>query len=350
MDAPAAAAPERVLLIRPSALGDVCRSVPVLVSLKRTWPAARVDWLIQDTFVDAIRHHPDLGQAVPFARAELGRQCGRLRFGPLIAWLRALRHARYDLVIDAQGLLRSAVFALATGARRRVGYRNAQELAGLLYNTRGDVDRSRHAVERMLSLAAVAGAAPVDDMRLYAGEDELSQVVLEYPEPYVVLAPTSRWAAKRWPAGRFAALAERLIGAGVERVIVVGGPGEREQCRPILDLADAHPRITDRVGSTTIGMLMALIARSRLVVANDSAAVHIAVGFDRPLVGLYGPTDIGRVGPYARDVDVIQQLSHDDRFDHKNDANARLMDRITIDEVADGCLERIADGACRGPQ
>lgn len=336
------APPTRILLIRPSALGDVCRSVPVLVSLKRAFPDASIHWLVQDSFADAIRHHPDLTAVVPFARKALGRDARRLRLGSVMKWLGKLRHERYDMVIDAQGLARSAIFTRVTGARQRIGYANAAECGWIAYNTRVNAPMANHTVDRMLALAQAAGADIIPNMKLHAGPDELSDVAVEYPEPYAVLAPTSRWAAKRWPADRFTELARRLLDSGVQRIIVVGGPGERDQCPELIKLAADHPRLTDRIGTTTIGQLMAIIARSKLVVANDSAALHMAVGFDRPMVGLFGPTDIARVGPYRRDADVIQHITPADSLDHKADASVALMERITVDEVAAACTDRLA--------
>ena len=121
--------PRRILLIRPSALGDVCRTVPVLVSLKRAFPGAEVDWLVQDSFAAAVAHHPDLNGVVPFPRAALARWFSRPAvFRRAVEFLVDLGRRRYDMVIDCQGLLRSGLFTLATRAPVRVGYANAEEL------------------------------------------------------------------------------------------------------------------------------------------------------------------------------------------------------------------------------
>src|SRR5690606_35309433 len=121
----------------------------------------------------------------------------------------------------------------------------------------------------------------------------------------------SRWAGKRWPIERFDALVAELLDptdgdVAALRVLVVGGPDEREQCGPLLARSERDPRVVDLVGKTSIGRLMAVIARAGLVVASDSAAIHMGVGFDRALVGLFGPTRIELVGPYRREGDVLQ--------------------------------------------
>jgi len=340
--------PDDILINRPSALGDVCRSVPVLVSLKRRYPSAGIDWLVQDAFAPAIQHHPDLRRVVPFPRSRMGRELLRGKPGSLLSFLRKLRRPRYGLVVDAQGLFRSGFFALATGAPIRVGDRSARE-SGWIFATRSvRTDPGTHTVDRMLEIARAAGAPPVRDLRLYTnpgqrGDAErlLAGVLGRHGrQPPIVLAPTSRWAAKRWSAERFLELARHLLARTPHPIVVVGGPGERAQCAPLLRLCKAEPRAADLVGKTDVGALLAIIARARLVVANDSAALHMAVGLERPIVALFGPTDTARVGPYGRDRDVIQHADPD-RMDHKRDANAVVMRQISVREAIDACHRRL---------
>lgn len=343
--------PRSILLIRPSALGDVCRTVPVAVSLRRAFPHARLDWLVQDTFVDVVRHHPAVSRVVEFPRERLAEALRRGRVGWVVRWMNeTLRQPRYDLVLDCQGLGRSGLFAWWTRAPVRVGFAppEGRELAWLGVNHRVRVSSAdgcphrRHAVGRMLALVEALGVTPVLDMRLYAASDDLHWARQRAGlGRYVLVAPTSRWEAKRWPAERVAAAIERLLACGVPRIVVVGGAGERRQCTPLLELARRDPRVLDLVGATTVGQLMALVAGAAVVVANDSAAVHLAVGFDRPLVALYGPTRVDLVGPWGRTSDVIQHLRPGDRLDHKSSrAGGAIMARIGVEEVVEAVLTR----------
>jgi heptosyltransferase I len=334
--------PRRILLIRPSALGDVARTVPVLVSLRRAYPAARIDWLVQASFADAVRAHPDLSGVVPFARPGPGRG-GATAFAAL---LRRLRAGSYDLVLDAQGLARSGLMAWATGAPRRIGHADAREGAWLAYTRRVPADPEMHTVDRMLTLARAAGAAPVSGpatMRLYTPPD-CRGFTASHPalagRPYAVLAPTSRWPAKQWPDDRFAALACRLRDRGLA-VALVGAAGERSQVPACLDVSARDPGVANLIGATSVGQLMDLIEHAQLVVGNDSAALHIAVGFQRPLVGLYGPTRVHRVGPYRHHADVIQHVRACDTMRHKDPSARALMERITLREVIEACLRRL---------
>lgn len=338
--------PERILIIRPSALGDVCRTVPVLVSLKRRWPRARVDWVVQDSFAAAVEHHPDLGRVVPFPRAEFDPWWrSPTAFASLMRWMGGLRRERYDVVLDCQGLLRSGIFAGATGAARRIGYANAEEMGWIGLNERIDAPRSEHTVDRMLRLASAAtGIEAIRDMRLYSSTSEREAVAADARlggggKRYAVIAPTSRWPGKLWPAERYAEVAKWLLDEGqFEAVAIVGAKSERGQIGPLLELARRDARVVDLVGATSIPRLMAVIEAASLVVANDSAAVHMAVGFDRPIVAIYGPTDVSRVGPYGRTESVLQVVREGDVFDHKDEARGReMMGRVSVGMVVERC-------------
>jgi heptosyltransferase-1 len=334
--------PGRILIIRPSALGDVCRTVPVLASLRAAYPQARVDWLVQDTFLPAIQHHPALSAAIAFPRDGLASALRRGRPGPVLAWLGGLRRARYELVLDCQGLARSGFFAAWTRAPLRVGYGDARELGWLGLNRRVHAPASMHAADRMLALVESLGIPAARDLRLYsAGQDRRWAAATPLQRPFTVIAPTSRWSGKVWPAERHAAVARHLRGRGIG-VAIVGSAGERGQMAELLALSRDDPGVVDLAGATSIGQLMALIEQAALVIASDSAALHMAVGFDRPLIGLFGPTRIERVGPYGRERDVIQHISPGERLDHKDAAlGRRLMERITVEEVIGAAEERL---------
>lgn len=346
--APRGGAPDRILIIRPSALGDVCRSVQVAASLRAHWPEAVIGWVVQAGFEDAIREHPAVDEVLPFRRkASIIAQ---------LKWLKALRGWRADLVVDAQGLGRSGLMALASGARTRVGWRAAREGAWLAYNRRVRTPADRHGVDRMLDLVAAVGVPPLERMRLRVPEAAAAWWQVERtdrrgpsPEqPYVVLAPTARWGCKEWPAERFGVLARRLIEAGYD-VVLVGAPGEEER------VAAARPRdgeVHDLCGRTTVGQSMAVVAGAAGVVAGDSAILHMAAGCGVPSVALFGPTEPSLVGARGAPSTVIRhvdpavdgpiryrRLGHDDRF----------MQRIEIDEVAGAAMKMLEMGGGDGP-
>jgi heptosyltransferase-1 len=295
-------APSRILIIRPSALGDVSRTVPVLASLRGAFPRAAIDWVVQDGFEDAVRAHPMLDGLVCFPRKEFAGWWHKPSVArAVLRWARGLAVARYDMVFDCQGLGRSGVMAWATRAPKRVGLRSAREGAWLFYNRRHPPSPSPHTVDEMLWLLECEGIEPVRDLRLYVhGGDEAwwndRRHALSLDQPYAVMAPTSRWISKRWPIEWWSELLAPLRDHGIERAVVIGAPGEREQVTALIESS----RVIDLVGASTVGQTMAVVRDAALVIANDSAPLHMAIGFDTPAIGLYGPTDPDRVGPYTK--------------------------------------------------
>ncbi|MGH7242945.1 MAG: glycosyltransferase family 9 protein [Phycisphaerales bacterium] len=328
-------APSRILIIRPSALGDVCRTVPALVSLRAAYPHAQIDWLVQDANAEAIRHHPAISNVIEFRRRQLGDGFLRGTTTPFFKFIGMLRKNKYDVVYDLQGLFRSGFMTWATRAPRRVGLKNAREFGWFGLTDSYHASWSLHAVDRMLEVLKGDGITPTIDMRLYPAPSSRERVASDtelLAGPFAIVAPTSRWTAKRWPAERFALVTSELLQRGYSRVVLVGAPGERDQCAPLTELASRESRIVDRIGKTSIADLMALAEASSLVIANDSAVIHMAVGFNRPLIGLYGPTSPYEDGPYRRDADVIYHPI-DKSINHKNPATNTLMQRITTEEV-----------------
>jgi lipopolysaccharide heptosyltransferase I len=349
---------KRILIVRPSALGDVCRTVPVLATLRRAWPEAVIDWLVQDEFAAAIEAHPALDEAVRFPRQQFARWWRSPAVARRLAgWLADLGRRRYDLVIDCQGLSRSGLITWATRARRRVGPRGARELGWLGYTVRHPVPRAAHTVRQMMSLLVAEGLEPVYDMRLYAAEADRAWWAAQRAElgmaggAYAVLAPTTRWPSKRWPQDRWSQLIEPLAERGLRRVVLIGAPSELSQVRQI---AERAPSVINLVGRATVGRTMAVIADADLVVANDSAPLHMAVGFQRPCVGLYGPTDPTLVGPWGADHAVVRAGGPGPRPGRRfrdpklGDALMRLIDAAHVQQRIDRVLDRAARSAGDG--
>lgn len=287
--------PEHILIIRPSALGDVARTVPCLASLRRAYPDAQIDWLVGSAFVDAVRAHPGLSGVVPFDRKDKGA------VWPL---LRRLRGAKYDLVFDLQGLARSGLFAWATRAKARVGYANARELGWLGVNRRHPIDSTLHAIERMTALLAAEGIEVVDDLSLFVPEQDVAWGEAYFAEQglaagrYACVAPTAQWGCKCWPMSRYAQVTQRLLERDdLDHVVILAAPHEQPKVQAGFTALtpSQHQRVL--TPPTTVGQLMALIQHAKVVVCNDSAPLHLAVGLGTPTVSLFGPTDPALVGP-----------------------------------------------------
>ncbi len=298
--------PQRILIVRPSALGDAARTVPCLVALRSAYPAARIDWLINAPFADAIRAHPALGRAAASGgggdEGEGVIPLDRTNTAAALRLMRRLRAQRYDLAIDLQGLARSGLFTRATAAPRRVGDANARELAWLGYNRRHRIDPALHAVDRMVGLLQAEGIPPSHDLTLHVPPEDGPWAAAFLGEHgltagrYACVAPTAQWGCKCWPIDRYAELAARLVRheALDRKVVVLAAPHETPRVRPLLD-ALGQAAVCP---ATTVGRMMAIIQHAALLVCNDSAPLHLAVGLGVPTVSLFGPTDPAMVGPY----------------------------------------------------
>jgi ADP-heptose:LPS heptosyltransferase len=328
-------------------LGDVARTVPALATLRAAFPAARIDWLVHTAFVDAVEHHPMLDGVVPFDRKALGGfglKPRATRAG--LALAKRLRRAGYTRVYDLQGLARSGLLTWLTRAPRRVGFADARERGWLGYNVKHKVPAELHTVDRMLGLLAADGPTPVHDMRLYVGEADRAWAAAYRAEHgltagrTVLFAPTAQWGCKCWPMVKVAAVAERALAHGTvdERVVLLAAPHEHDRLAPLTERLGGRALLP----TTTVGRLMALIEGAAAVVANDSAALHLAVGLDRPAVGVFGPTDPALVGPYRREADVVQPegLTPADMAGYR----ARKDDDTLIARVGvDAVWEKLAD-------
>lgn len=340
----------RILLIKPSALGDVCRSMPVLASLKAAFPDCPVDWLVQDDFTAIVQGHPAVDRVVDFPRRAWRRWWLPQAAKQIIAFRKMLGESGYTLAVDLQGLFRSGIFLRFTQASRRVGWSDAREFAWLGANQRHTRRGGPDATEVMLALLEDAGIAPIRDARIFlpvAAADvwRLRCAQMGIKNTYAVLAPTSRWISKRWPADRWRLLAQRVAALGM-KVVMVGAPSEREQVRAAMPTLPQDDAI-DLCGMLPLQEWMAALQGAAIVVANDSAALHAAVGFGRSAVGIYGATDPASVGPYQRAESVVAPpgMAPRDAHAYRDDRLAQRMHLISVDAVEKKLHQELQRGA-----
>jgi heptosyltransferase-1 len=327
---------QRILLIKPSALGDVIHTLPVLAKLRKRYPAARIDWLLTPGIAELIGRHPAISNVLLFDRQGFNR----LSKAPAAALgvtrlVNDLHKAQYDLVIDLHGQLRSAFFTLSTGAGVRIGFdrprsgnrgnaRNipeetyrhcwtgAREGAWMAYTHRIRLSTlEEHAVDRYLRIAPMLG---LDDgpaefhVPLPEGAEEEAREILARHDllnrPLAMLFPGTIWETKHWRVEGYAEVARYLMKSG-RGVILAGSSKERARCRAV---ADGAPGAVDLSGQTSVTQLAALIRLSQICVTNDSGPMHLAVALDRPVVSVFGPTDPVWIGPYRRPEAVVRAL------------------------------------------
>ncbi|MBU0718290.1 MAG: lipopolysaccharide heptosyltransferase I [Planctomycetes bacterium] len=304
----------RILIVKPSSLGDVVHALPVLHGLRTRYPQATIDWLVNSSLAPLIEEHPQLSRIVPFDR----RRYARLASDPKAArdfarFVRELRKRKYEVVIDLQGLFRTGFLAWASGAPVRIGFRDAREGARFFYTHRLQVDDpNMHAVDRNYLAASMLGFADVPIVFEIGLTDRLRREAAGLlrdngaaeGRPVAVVAPGARWETKRWPAERFAETIDALQATSERRVVLVGGPDEYDLCARIAALCQSTPIVL--AGQTSLRQLAAVIELADVVLCHDSGAMHLAAALGRPLLCLTGPTNPRRTGPYRRLDDVLR--------------------------------------------
>ena len=293
--------PRRVLIVKPSALGDVVTAVPVLRGLRRTFPEAHIAWLLSTGCADLLKADEDLDEVILFDRQGLGRihrPAGAAR--GLTRLLRALWKGNFDWVLDLQGLLRSGLLSILTQAPLRAGFADAREAAGVFYTHHIQV-RPRHTIDRNIALARRLGIdARAEDLTLRVapeGESFAEEFCRGRGLPrggFLACVPPTRWATKRYPIRHWRKVLTSL--AAEIPVVLLGSPGDRELCQTIA--AGMGPDVADLTGRTSIPQMVALIAASAGVLCSDSAAKFIAPAVGVEAITLIGPTRVERTGPY----------------------------------------------------
>jgi lipopolysaccharide heptosyltransferase I len=295
-------APRRIALIKPSALGDVVHALPVLSALRQHSPAARITWVVNKSYEPLLAGHPDLTDTLAFDRAALKRGVRRA-VAYSLAFAAGLRRRRFDLVIDLQGLLRTGLMCLATGAGRVVGFATAREGSRYAYTDRirGAGRGQAHAVDRYWKVVEALGAGhlpkrfhvPLQPAAVRWANEQLAGC----PRPWVAFAVGSRWVTKRWPTAHFAELARRMHSDFGGTCVFVGTPDEAALSREMIDQLRGPAR--DFTGTTTLPQLAAVLAACDTMVGNDTGPLHLAAALGRPCVAPYTCTRVALHGPYG---------------------------------------------------
>jgi heptosyltransferase-1 len=300
---------KRIALIKPSALGDIVHSLPVLSALRQRYPDAHIAWVVNRSYAELLRGHPDLDAVLPVDRgaSKAGLFTAVRNYG---RFFRALRQHRFDLVIDLQGLFRSGAMAIASGAARRVGLSSAREGATVFYSDVIAVPnfQALHAVDRCWLVAEALGVGHLPK-RFHVPLSEAARrwaagQLQNCPRPWIALGVGSRWPTKRWPPQHFASLARRALEYAGGTLIFVGGHDETPLARATAQ--GLTSTVHDLTGRTTLPQLAAVLACMDVMVANDTGPLHLAAALGRPVVAPYTCTKVLLNGPYGAAAGAVE--------------------------------------------
>jgi lipopolysaccharide heptosyltransferase II len=333
--------PQRICIIKPSALGDVAQTLPLLPVLQWRFPQASIAWVINRELSDLVAGHPDLDEVIPFDRHGGWREFWRL--------LRTLRSRRFDLVFDLQGLLRTGLMTRATGARWRVGLQTAREGAHLACNmTIPDTSRAVPAHERNWRVAEWLGLGEMPRLALVATTDAdrawVQGQLTALPRPVIGIHPGAKWETKRWPVEKFADVALRAMRTHGGSVVVVGGSGDVALGERIVQpITDAGFSAVNLAGRTSLQQLAGLLRSVSLLVSNDSGPLHLAAELGTPVVGVYTCTSPEISGPAGVGHELVATqvacaAGYHKVCPHRGDRHLACFEDLATDRVAAALL------------
>jgi len=331
----------KALIVRLSSIGDVVHTLPCLVALRDGgW---EVGWAVEAPGGSLLERHPLLAQVAAVPRAR--------RFG----WSAArqavhhLRDARYDAALDFQGLWKSALWGRLAAAPRLLGFarpwRREPLSALLLSETVSLAPDVHHVIDKNLALLRPLGIDAVGLRKFPLASEEAERASAEAKlaelgtTDYIVLNPGGGWPSKTWPAERYGAVARALRDRGL-RAVVTWGPGEERLANRVVAASEG---VAAKCPPTSLRELVEVLRRARLVVAADTGPLHIACALGTPVVGIYGPTDPARNGPFSRrDVVVRRTPLCSPCHRRRCSVHEGVMEAITPQDVIRAVEQRLA--------
>jgi heptosyltransferase-1 len=337
-----------ILLIKPSSLGDVVQALPALTALRKSFPDARISWLIRPEFAPLIQNHPHLNETIIFDRKSLGRAWySPHAFASLFRLIRKLRQSRFDAVVDLQGLFRTASLARLSGCKKRFGPANARELGHVFYTHKVRQDESSiHVVDFYLEIVRAMGASqtqaefvlPIDQTSADSVKRKLENQNISLGS-YAVFVPGSLHPSKRWPIERFAELANKISGKFKMPIIAVGTDGEKGLIEKLTGLAGVP--IINFAGRTNLSELAALLKYAKIVVSNDTGPGHIAAVLGTPLVMMFSWSNPARIAPYGRAECMAAKEPYGRGQRIKSADPKHNVGQLTVDEVYQKVCEQL---------
>lgn len=350
--------PPRVLIVRIGAMGDVLHALPAVAALRELHPEWFIGWAIEPAWSELLaaprESHPSSLFAERAARRPLvdlwtqvpTREWKRRPFAAATLFninglRRELKDDRYDICVDMQGTIRSAVVGRMAGTRVFTGAAEPREKpAAWLYRQKVRV-QATHVVEQGCELLGAAVGETLRPAKVTFPVDSAAETWCDATlggvgERFVVIAPTAGWGAKEWPAERYGAVARELGRAGFRTLVNAASPDDKAGMR-VVEASGGAARLVP----CSVGQLIALVRRAALMIAGDTGPLHLADSLGRPVLGLFGPTDPARNGPYWAGESRARVLRHkSSRLDHSRLAETEkgLM-QITVGEVVAAAME-----------
>ncbi len=342
----------KILIVRLGAMGDILHAMPAVTAIRAALPQATVGWLVEERWSELLtaqgrKASPStVSPRKPLANHVYTIDTRRWRkhlYRPsataeIAGALKRVRKMQYDVALDFQGSIKSAIFARMAGAKTTAGFVDPREPAARFFYSRRFLRRGEHVIEQNHGLAAQALESFLKD-----GEFKLSAPQLPHDPAaedwahaeiarlgiasFAIVNPGAGWGAKQWPPQRFSEVARALAAHNI-KTLVNAAAGEEELARAVVEASAGHAFEL----RCTIGQLVAVMRRARIFLGGDTGPLHLAAALNIPVVGLFGPTDPARTGPFGTQAIALRHPESETTFSHHSATEAGLM-KITAEEV-----------------
>lgn len=327
----------RILIVKPSALGDIVHSLPFLYAVKQRFPWARIDWVVAHGLHRFLEGHPMINR-LWVIKKDQWKQWGNLRrtLGEINSLRKGLSARKYDVCIDLSGLFRSGLITGFSKAPVRIGFKESDEGSPLFYTDKIHGSMKIHAIDRYLKIAEYMGCETNKIVYPFAPYDQNPPICRTLPGQYIVMSPSAGKPANRWHAEKFGELASKLD----LPVVVIASRAEAQIAETVV--ANARGNAVSIAGQTGLKDLLAVIRRARYFICNDTGPMHMAAALNIPVFAIFGPANPVRTGPYGKKHRVIQKDLTCAPCYAKHPCTKyqfRCMDGLSVDEVLNAIRE-----------
>ena len=288
--------PKRIAIVKLSAIGDVLMATPVAKALRTAFPDSYITWIVESKSADVVLGNPYLDEVIVWKRSKGGNALSRSAYflRSLSNLKRELKSRRYDACIDLQGLIRSALVSVASGAKRRIGFSDGDEGSVILYTEKCDPGgQDVNAQQRNLNLLKALGVDSTDTAMYMPVMDEDREFANDFfnrnglvGEKVVAFCPATTWVNKHWTPEGWSGVSDLIGKKYGARPLILGSNADIALAQKIADGAECKPVIS--AGQTTLKQAGALMEKSLAVIGVDTGLLHMSVALDKPTVGLFG--------------------------------------------------------------
>lgn len=337
--------PESLLVVRLGAMGDIIHTLPAVTALRKAFPSTRMGWVVEERWAELLcaKNNPRSGARGParpvvdyvhavdtkrWRKSLLSRTTQR----QIAAALSEVRDQKYEIAVDFQGALKSAVIARCAGTAAVFGMEHPREAPARVLYKRRVQSKGTHVIEQYYSLAEAVAGKPLPNGRAefprdHDAEEAVTNKLKHTGMNVLLINPGAGWGAKQWPSERYGEVAGALSQQGLVPLINLG-PGEQELAEAVRSSSGGAARLI----SCSIGELIALTRRAKLLIGGDTGPLHLAAALNIPVVAIFGPTDPARNGPYGTKSIVLRNPASRTSLSHTSMPDTGLS-AITAMEV-----------------